>query len=70
MMPTTSRFYTDRELADILGVSVSLIRKMAKDGPSRRGRGVLDIRLIKCVTVGDMRRWNKEQADKLLGIAV
>ena len=27
-------------LAEILGVSVGLIRKMAKDGPSRRGRGV------------------------------
>ena len=69
MMPTTSRFYTDRELADILGVSVSLIRKMAKDGPSRRGRGVLDIRLIGCVKVGDMRRWNRDQADQLLGLA-
>jgi len=69
MSPATPRFYTDRELAEILGVSVSLIRKMAKDGPSRRGRGVLDIRLIGCVKVGDMRRWNREQADRLLGLA-
>ena len=69
MMPLTSRFYTDRELAEILGVSVSLIRKMAKDGPSRRGRGVLDIRLIGYVKVGDMRRWNRDQADQLLGLA-
>lgn len=64
----SAAFYTDQELADLLGVSVSLIRKMAKNGPSRRGRHVLDIRLINCVVIGDMRRWNKSEADRLLGI--
>lgn len=64
----SAAFYTDKELADILGVSVSLVRKMAKAGPSRRGRHVIDIRLIRCVVVGDMRRWNKAEADRLLGI--
>lgn len=59
-------FYTDRELAEMLDVSVSLIRKMAKEGPSRRGANVLDIRLAECIVVGDMRRWNKDQIDKLL----
>ena len=64
----SAKFYTDRELAELLGVSVSLIRKMAKDGPSRRGSGVLDIRLIDHFKVGDMRRWNAAAADRLLGI--
>jgi len=61
-------FFTDRELAEMLGVSVSLVRKMAKDGPSRRGRGVLDIRLIPHFTVGNMRRWDAPATRKLLGI--
>ena len=65
----TCQYYTDRELAELLGVSVSLVRKMAKDGPSRRGRGVLDIRLIAHFKVGDMRRWNARAANSLLGIA-
>lgn len=65
----TCYFYTDRELADVMGVSASLVRKLAKDGPSRRGKGVLDIRLIEHHIVGDMRRWNKAAADRLLGIA-
>ena len=63
-------FYTDRELAEMLGVSVSLIRKMEKDGPSRRGKNVLDIRLIRHVTVGDMRRWDARETERALGIAV
>lgn len=62
-------FYTDRELAGLLGVSVSLVRKLAKDGPSQTGRNVLDIRLIHHFKVGDMRRWDARQAHKLLGIA-
>ncbi len=61
-------FYTDRELAEMLGVSVSLVRKMAKQGPSSRGAGTLDIRLIEHFTVGNMRRWNAEAADRLLGV--
>lgn len=62
-------FYTDKELAEMLGVSQSLVRKMEKHGPSRRGAGVLDIRLIRHFTVGNMRRWDARQTDKLLGIA-
>lgn len=62
-------FYTDKELAQLLGVSQSLIRKMEKHGPSRRGSGVLDIRLIRHFTVGNMRRWDAKQVEKTLGIA-
>ncbi len=61
-------FYTDRELAELLGVSVSLIRKMASGSPSRDSGKVLDIRLIPHFVVGDMRRWNAKATDKLLGI--
>jgi len=61
-------FYTDAELAEMLGVSKSLIRKMVKQGPSRKGPGVIDLRLVELVMVGDMRRWKKCQIDKLLGI--
>ncbi len=68
-MKVAAQFYTDRELAELLGVSVSLVRKMVKDGPSRRGRGVLDIRLIPHLTVGDMRRWDMRATQKALGIA-
>lgn len=66
----TTNFYTDRELAELLGVSVSLVRKLAKFGPSRPGPGVLDIRLIPCFRVGDMRRWDAGAANRLLGISV
>lgn len=62
-------FYTDKELAGLLGVSVSLVRKLAKDGPAERGRNVLDIRLIPCLKVGDMRRWDAKAAHRILGIA-
>lgn len=62
-------FYTDRELADLLGVSVSLVRKLAKDGPAERGRNVLDIRLIGHFRVGDMRRWNAKQVHEVLRIS-
>ena len=62
-------FYTDKELAGLLGVSVSLVRKLAKDGPAETGRNVLDIRLIQHFKVGDMRRWDVNQTHKLLGIA-
>ncbi len=65
----TCQYYTDRELAELLGVSVSLVRKIAKNGPSRRGRGVLDIRLIHHFKVGDMRRWDMQATKSLLGIA-
>ena len=63
-----SLFYTAKELAGLLGVSVSLVRKMVKDGPSRRGGNVLDIRLIKHFVVGDMRRWDAKSTEQLLGI--
>ena len=62
-------FYTDKELAGLLGVSVSLVRKLAKDGPAERGRNVLDIRLIPFLKVGDMRRWDARATHRLLGIA-
>lgn len=62
-------FYTDKELAELMGCSVSLIRKMVKQGPSHKGVGVVDIRLAECKIVGDMRRWRKDQIDKLLGIS-
>ena len=62
-------FYTDKELAGLLGVSVSLVRKLAKDGPAERGRNVLDIRLIPCLKVGDMRRWDVKATHRILGIA-
>ena len=68
LVKTPCYFYTDSELAAIMGVSASLVRKLAKDGPSKRGRGVLDIRLIEHHKVGDMRRWNKAAANRLLGI--
>lgn len=68
MIPT-NLFYTDKELAELLGVSVSLVRKLAKDGPAERGRNVLDIRLIPCLKVGDMRRWNAKATHRILGIA-
>ena len=61
-------FYSDHDLARLLSVSTSLVRKIAKHGPSRRGRGVLDLRLIPHHVVGDMRRWDAKATNQLLGI--
>ena len=55
---------TDREVAELLKVSVGWVRKCARRGPSRPGG--LDLRLADPIVVGDMRRWERRRVDALI----
>ena len=60
------RLITDRELAERMGCSVSLVRKLATKGPKRTGPGVVDLRMVPHAIVGNMRRWDEAAVDGAL----
>ena len=53
-----------KEVANFLGISVSMVRKMMKEGPSRKGG--LDIRKAGPIRIGSVWRFNREKLLKLL----
>lgn len=50
---------TDSDVAKILNVSVSTVRRNARLGPLRAGPGKLDLRLADPIYIGKTRRWDK-----------
>lgn len=51
---------TDQELCDILGISPTTLRKHLREGPPRKTHPQsLDIRLLKPIVIGKIRRWNR-----------
>lgn len=61
-------FMTDREVANVLGVSTSWVCKNAKYGP--RQAGGLDLRLAEPLMIGRQRRWLVENIENLLHIKI
>ncbi len=57
---------TDSDVAKILNVSVSTVRRNARLGPLRAGPGVLDLRLADPIYIGKSRRWDRKRVIDLL----
>lgn len=64
----SSPFLTDGELADLMRVKPCTISRLAKNGPKRRGEGVIDIRLAEPIVIGSCRRWPRDKVFRILGI--
>lgn len=61
-----AEFLTDSDVARLLRVSVSTVRRIARESPGRRG--AFDLRLCEPVLVGGMRRWAAAKVYAALGI--
>ena len=60
---TNGQFMDDAELCEKLLISIVTLRKYMQSGPPRkRYANTGDIRTIRHITVGGMRRWNRESA--------
>ena len=60
---TNGQFMDDAELCETLQISVVTLRRYMQSGPPRkRYANTGDIRTIRHITVGGMRRWNRESA--------
>lgn len=57
---------TDQEVADLLKVSISSVRRNAAHGPSKPGPGSIDLRLADPIYIGNRRRWDKEKVLALI----
>ena len=47
----------DKEVAAMLGISTSCLRKWLRDGPP--SRATFDIREVEHIVIGESRRWNR-----------
>lgn len=64
--PRVEHFMTDSDVARLLKVSASTVRRIARQGPARAG--AFDLRLCEPVIVGGMRRWPAAKVYAVLGI--
>lgn len=63
----TPRFLTDRELCEMLRISVSTLQRHLRQGPARRRHGnEIDLRLCRHVVIGGARRWPMDEVNKFL----
>lgn len=60
-------FLTDREVAKLLKVSPSTVRRLVYAGPDEAGR--FDLRLCEPIVIGGARRWPRRKLYGALGIA-
>lgn len=60
-------FMTDADMARLLRVSASTVRRLVRDGPDACGR--FDLRLCEPIVIGGMRRWPKSKVYAALGIS-
>lgn len=60
------RLLTDKDVASLMRVSVSTVRRLATKGPQLANG--LDLRLAEPIYVGEMRRWPRSRVYALLGI--
>lgn len=60
-------FLTDREVAELLKVSVSTVKRLIRQGPNKPGR--MDLRLCEPLVIGGVRRWPRTKLYQMLGIA-
>lgn len=67
-MKANCPFLTDRELAELMRVKPCTVSRLAKNGPTSRGAGAIDIRLAEPILIGSCRRWPREKVYKVLGI--
>ena len=51
----------DKEVAALLKISPSCLRKQLKHGPARSGKNVIDVRKAEPKVVAGMRRWEKQK---------
>lgn len=51
----------DKEVAALLKISPSCLRKQLRHGPARSGKNVIDVRQAKPKVVAGMRRWEKQK---------
>lgn len=51
----------DKEVACLLKISPSCLRKQLKDGPAKKGANVIDVRLAEPKVIAGMRRWDKNK---------
>ena len=56
----------DKEVARLLKISVSCLRRQAVHGPSSKGPRVVDIRLAKPIVIAGMRRWSRTRVQALM----
>lgn len=59
-------FLTDAEVARLLKVSPSTVRRLVYEGPDRCDR--FDLRVCEPIVIGGMRRWPKSRLFAALGI--
>lgn len=51
----------DKEVAALLKISPSCLRKQLKHGPARCGKNVIDVRKAEPKVIAGMRRWEKQK---------
>jgi hypothetical protein len=56
----------DKEVAALLKISPSCLRKQLRNGPAKTGSNVIDLRLAEPVVIAGMRRWSKRKVLDLL----
>ena len=68
-MPTPNspedEFLCDKEVCQLLGISMSCLRSILAEGPSRGG---IDLRKANPIKVNSMRRWSRNRLCELVGI--
>ena len=65
-MPEAIDTLSDKEVAALLKISPSCLRKQLKRGPAKTGPNVIDLRLARPVVIAGMRRWSKRKVLDLL----